>query len=102
MSEWVGYKNYDHHFNYFDYDLSEYYQFITEILASYDNVAQATMSKGHVDYLNIPASFDIETYSSYQKGKKFCNMYVWQMGINGSTIFDSVSLILSSVSFCSF
>lgn len=86
MSGWAGYRNYDHHFNYSDVDLTGFNLFLTEIAVSMSTVAQATMSKGNVDYFNIPASFDIETYSSYQKGKKFANMYIWQVGINGSTI----------------
>lgn len=86
MSGWVGYKNYDHYFNFRDDDQSGYLSFLFEIGQSIGAVAQATMDKGKVTYYNIPASFDIETYSSYQKGKKFCNMYIWQCGINGSTI----------------
>lgn len=36
---------------------------------------------------NIPASFDIETTSTYNaRGEKIAFMYVWQLGINGSVL----------------
>lgn len=39
-------------------------------------------------YLNIPASFDIETTSTTtQNGDKLAYMYVWQLGVNGVVIF---------------
>lgn len=42
---------------------------------------------GNVSYLNLPASFDIETSSFYDDNKeKVAIMYVWQFGINGTII----------------
>lgn len=41
----------------------------------------------YLDYFNVPASFDIETTSTYVNGKKFAFMYIWQFGINGSVIY---------------
>ncbi len=42
---------------------------------------------GTVSYLNLPASFDIETSSFYDSdGNKVAVMYVWQFGINGNII----------------
>ena len=83
MSEnfWVGYKNYNHEF------IFEHYQkFISEVKESLVN-QQYLVESNKITYYNIPASFDIETYSSYYKGRKFANMYIWQLGINGSTIY---------------
>ena len=81
---WAGYKNFDHAFDFqFEYGWDN---FITEVMESLDLVDQPISRKGRVEYLNIPASFDIETYSSYYHGHKFANMYIWQLGINGSTI----------------
>ena len=37
-------------------------------------------------YLNIPASFDIETTSFYEQDNKRASMYVWMLGINGINI----------------
>lgn len=34
-------------------------------------------------YLNVPAAFDIETSSFYEKGEKRAIMYEWTFGING-------------------
>lgn len=40
-----------------------------------------------VGYMNVPASFDIETTSFYdENGDKAAIMYVWQFGINGNVI----------------
>lgn len=39
-----------------------------------------------VRYFNVPASFDIETSSFMQDGKKRACMYVWQFGIYGAVI----------------
>lgn len=37
-------------------------------------------------YYNVPASFDIETTSTYDKGGKVAFMYVWQVNIDGFNI----------------
>lgn len=39
------------------------------------------------DYYNIPAAFDIETSSLYDRGNKFATMYIWQFGLNGLVIY---------------
>lgn len=81
---WAGYKNYDHAH---DFTMDGGWEgFIDEVMESIMLVNQPVSRKGRVEYINVPASFDIETYSSYYHGHKFCNMYVWQLGINGSTI----------------
>lgn len=84
-NNWVGYKNYNHSFNL--QKPLDYEKFISEVDQSISLVNQRIVSKGKIDYYNIPASFDIETYSSYYKGRKFANMYIWQLGINGSTLY---------------
>ena len=41
-----------------------------------------------LSYYNIPASFDIETSSTYDsKGVKFAWMYIWQFGLDGQVIY---------------
>lgn len=73
--EWQGYKNYDHSFNLEDYD-----HFLEEL-------NRDSWTKDG-NYLNIPASFDIETTSTYlPDGSKFAFMYIWQVCIDGSTIY---------------
>lgn len=50
-------------------------------------VATRKQNYGDVSYLNLPASFDIETSSFYDdKKQKVAIMYVWQFGINGNII----------------
>lgn len=82
---WAGYKNYDHKFNI--QVPGDYERFIAEIDESISLVNHRIVSKGKIDYYNIPNSFDIETYSSYYHNRKFANMYIWQLGINGSSIY---------------
>lgn len=81
---WVGYEEYDHNFNFGDQFGFE--NFISEVMDNLLVNQHPVVEKGSIKYYNIPASFDIETYSSYYKGRKFANMYIWQLGINGSTI----------------
>lgn len=82
---WAGYENYDHSFNF--QDQFGFEDFISEVGDSLLLVNQPVSSKGKVEYINVPASLDIETYSSYYHGRKFANMYIWQIGINGSSIY---------------
>lgn len=82
---WAGYENYDHSFNF--QDQFGFENFINEVGDSLLLVNQPVSTKGKIEYINVPASFDIETYSSYYHGRKFANMYIWQLGINGSTIY---------------
>jgi hypothetical protein len=42
--------------------------------------------KSLVAYYDIPASFDIETTSTYCDGEKFACVYLWCININGDTI----------------
>jgi hypothetical protein len=74
--EWKGYKNYDHYFN-----ASDYEDFIQEL-----GELPIVTKSNNLSYYNIPASFDIETTSTYVKDAKFAFMYIWQLCINGSTI----------------
>lgn len=39
------------------------------------------------DYINVAASFDIETSSVKSGDVKFATMYIWQFGMNGVTIY---------------
>ena len=81
MSEimWKGYKN----GNVYNYDEVE--PGVVEII---NNAPENAICKcGKIEYLNIPASFDIETTSwKDEDDNKFATMYVWQFGVNG-TIF---------------
>ena len=43
-------------------------------------------SQGKLKYFNVPAAFDIETTSFYERGEKRAIMYVWQLGIYGCVI----------------
>lgn len=76
---WKGYKK----GNVYNYDEVE--PGVVEII---NNAPENAICKcGKIEYLNIPASFDIETTSwKDEKGDKFATMYVWQFGVNG-TIF---------------
>ena len=40
-----------------------------------------------IEYINVPAAFDIETTSFEQDDRKYATMYVWQFGINGVITF---------------
>ena len=75
---WEGYKNYDHYFT-----MDRKVDFFDE-LGDYD----IALAPGrNCTYLNIPASFDIETTSTKDSdNNKYACMYIWQLGINGSVI----------------
>ena len=80
---WEGYSNGG------IYTASRLGVFLEESL-SYDNVQ--FISKGTINYLNIPCSFDIETSSfttldDCNNVVKCATMYIWQLGINGSIIY---------------
>lgn len=81
MSEWVGYKNYDHFQTYGDFGIE---QFFLEIKKN--ELPLVTKGKTGISYYNIPCSFDIETSSMVVNGEKFACMYLWAFGINGSVI----------------
>lgn len=51
-------------------------------------VLELQVKSSHLSYFNLPASFDIETTSTYDKrGVKFAWMYIWQFGFNGLVIY---------------
>lgn len=45
------------------------------------SIVVSTKRKDRIEYLNIPAAFDIETTSEYQQGEKVAHMYIWMFGI---------------------
>lgn len=76
---WEGYKNYDHAFTFSQLD-----DFFNELS---EEEIEVRINRRGVQYLNIPASFDIETTSAIIGEKKCATMYIWQFGINGSVIY---------------
>ena len=86
--EWIGYKNFDHAFDYAHYD-----DFMEEVFADLRELESRHypifVPHKKVKLYNIPASFDIETTSFYDaaRGKKHATMYIWQFGFNGSVIY---------------
>lgn len=73
------------------YNFSELENFITDpdVLVGF---TQLVNSGKKLQYVNCPASFDIETTSFYasdriKKREKVAIMYIWQFGINGSVIY---------------
>lgn len=78
MSEWGGYKNYDHYWWVNAHDLPLWFNETVE--TGYSLVGERNR------VYNIPASFDIETSSYYKRGEKRATMYLWSFCLNGSTI----------------
>ena len=77
---WQGYKNYNHFYKcWLTNDIKNWMQ---EIIDS--NPERVQVGKHYV--WNIPACFDIETSSYKKSGEKYATMYLWALGINGSTI----------------
>lgn len=77
---WQGYKNYNHFYKcWLTNDIKNWMQ---EIIDS--NPERVQVGKHYV--WNIPACFDIETSSYKKRGNKYATMYLWALGINGSTI----------------
>ena len=74
---WSGYNNYNHYYTFSQLD--EFFKEITSV----DIPILKTRNK---ETLNIPATFDIETSSTYVNGEKFATMYLWGFGFNGSVI----------------
>ena len=74
---WIGYTNYDHYFEFSQLD-----QWLDEIGQNEIEL----ICKGSKEYLNIPATIDIETSSTYINNSKFATMYLWGFGVNGSSI----------------
>lgn len=77
VSNWNGYKNYDHYFTFSQLD-----SFIDEI--SKEKISICV--DGKKEYINIPCTIDIETSSTYINNSKFATMYLWGLGFNGSSI----------------
>lgn len=75
------------HYPYKDhYEFSQLTQFISDSGVSTQDLVQK--SERSPWYFNVPASFDIETSSIYdKKGVKFATMYIWQFGLNGLVIY---------------
>jgi hypothetical protein len=84
MEEWIGYLKGN------IYTASQLAKFITE---AFESQEIAIVTKGKIQYFNIPAAFDIETSSftvtNSKTGEemKAATMYIWQLGINGSVIY---------------
>lgn len=72
------------------YTASQLAEFIAE---AFEAQEVNLVSKGKIEYFNIPASFDIETTSFMTTNSatgepmKAACMYIWQLGINGSVIY---------------
>lgn len=81
---WKGYLNDT------DYETSQLAEFLEEAFGKQE---VEIISKGKVQYFNLPASFDIETSSftvtnsDTNEVMKAASMYIWQLGINGSVIY---------------
>ena len=71
--KWEGYKNFDH------------YYWMRQRNEWFHEVQKTTLYVDKKVY-NIPASFDIETSSYTEYGKKRATMYLWSFCLNGSTI----------------
>lgn len=74
---WQGYNNYNHYFKF-----SQLEDFFNEI----SSVEIPIMSNRRKEVLNVPATLDIETSSTYVNDEKFATMYLWGFGFNGSVI----------------
>ena len=73
---WEGYKNFNHFFKF-----SELNNFFNEV------GTLQLIKKGRSWFYNVPASFDIEVSSFYEKGQKRATMYLWGFNLNGSSIY---------------
>lgn len=72
------------------YTFSQLNEFLTDLENTKDDWCDANR---YSHYLNVPASFDIETTSVTLEGGlnsepiKYATMYIWQFGINGVVIY---------------
>ena len=75
----------------FNYPYKGHYEFsqLTQFLQNSGVTSSDVVICGErsPDYYNIPAAFDIETSSLYDRGNKFATMYIWQFGLNGLVIY---------------
>lgn len=72
---WNGYKNFNHFFTF------------SEIDSFFEEVGTIPLiKKGNTWFYNVGASFDIETSSFYDNGKRAI-MYLWGFCLNGSSIY---------------
>lgn len=93
--KWPGYSNFDKAFELPPYNPEQDYDdttalddFIYQVNLTLNLQRQNGFKIEDDDYLNIPASFDIETSSFYDnRGRKTAIMYIWQMGIAGVTLY---------------
>lgn len=63
------------------FNLNEVDDFFTEATAGYE-----ILSRSKIKYINLVASFDIETTSFYVDNEKRCICYAWAFGLNGRII----------------
>lgn len=76
------------------YQVGNRYNTIDELLNTLDDYQlvnkkiynAVTRRMNTVQYVNLPAAFDIETSSFYSNGEKRACMYIWQLGINGNCV----------------
>ena len=79
---WKGYNNNVYYCSEVEKAFNEaFYETETEIV-----------TKGKIQYFNVPASFDIEVTSFYANDingneVKSATMYIWQLGLNGTVIY---------------
>lgn len=63
-----------------------YYEDIDAFIEAALPPSTPIVSKNKREYINIPASFDIETTSFYQDGQKAATMYIWMFSAFGCVI----------------
>lgn len=72
--------------NFSNYKVVEYSEFISAATEALTGVELIKTNK-KIEYINAPASFDIESTSFSLNGEKYATMYIWQFGINGVVTF---------------
>ncbi len=86
---WEGYKNYDH---YYWVNPSEIVKWYNEAISvGFPVIGERNR------YYNVPVSFDIETSSYMDMGRKRATMYLWSFCLNGSTILGRTWLEFKEV-----
>lgn len=92
ISNWEGYKLYNHFFEFSQID--DFFDEISSTTIELINIK-------NIEYLNIPVTLDIETSSTYINSEKFATMYLWGFGFNGSSIigrtWDEFEILLSQL-----
>lgn len=92
MSAWKGYKGNDYYIN-----AQAPNDPASQLAKAFDeafNINEAELiTKGNIEYFNVPASFDIEVtsflFNDNKTGevKKAASMYIWQLGLNGTVVY---------------